>query len=154
MQQSKETVSIAPEKPTSKFVYEHQILLNETNAMGGVVYFAHFAKWQGMVREWILCQHPKFKEIVERPIEMITRNCSVEYLGHLYFGDVVQIEAATYDVRPTSFMMEFRYYRKDPTALVATGLQKVTFADRKTGQICRIPPEILEIAKTAEKTTA
>ena len=37
--------------PGKEFVYKHTVYLNETNAMGGVVYFANFVKWQGVVRE-------------------------------------------------------------------------------------------------------
>ena len=37
--------------PGKEFIYKHTVYLNETNAMGGVVYFANFVKWQGIVRE-------------------------------------------------------------------------------------------------------
>ena len=33
------------------FTYKHTVHLHETNAMGGVVYFANFVKWQGIARE-------------------------------------------------------------------------------------------------------
>ncbi len=34
-----------------EFAIEHRVYFNETNAMGGVVYFANYVKWQGMTRE-------------------------------------------------------------------------------------------------------
>lgn len=134
-----------------EFTYEHLILLNETNAMAGVVYFANFVKWQGMAREYILIQHPKFKEIMSRSIEMITHSCSVDFLDHLYFGDTVQIKITSKRVLPTSFIMVFRYFNKLTNKLVATGEQKITFANLQTRQLCKMPEEIYELAKTVEE---
>lgn len=135
------------------YIYEHLVLLNETNAMGGVVYFSNFVKWQGMAREYILRQHPMFGKIVSGGLEMITTSCNVEFLGHLYFGDTVQVKITARDVLPTSFIIKFEYFNRETGKLVATGEQKVTFANKQTGQICRIPEEIFELAKAVEVKT-
>lgn len=135
-----------------EFVYDHIVMLNETNAMAGVVYFSNFVKWQGIAREFILSQHPKFKEIMGRPIEMITQSCSVNFLGHLYFGDKVQIKVTTKRILPASFVMVFRYFHKETNKLVATGEQKVAFASLQTRDLCKVPEEIYELAKSIEET--
>jgi len=135
-----------------EFVYEHIVMLNETNAMAGVVYFSNFVKWQGMAREFILSQHPKFKEIMSRPIEMITQSCSVNYLGHLYFGDKIQIKVTAKRILPASFVMAFRYFNKDTSKLVATGEQKVAFANIQTRELCKVPEEIYQLAKSIEES--
>lgn len=132
------------------YYYDHLVLLEETNAMGGVVYFSNFVKWQGMAREYILTQHPGFKELMSGPAEMITHSCSVRFLDCLYFGDTVRIKVSTKDIMPTSFRMIFAYCNKETGKLVAEGEQKVTFSDKTTGELCRVPKEILELAKRAE----
>jgi len=134
----------------NEFTFEHTVFLNETNAMAGVVYFSNFVKWQGMARESILRQHPKFKEIMSRPIEMITRSCSVNFLDHLYFGDEVLIKVSTKQVLPASFVMVFHYLNKTTNKLVAIGEQKIAFADLQTRQLCMVPDEICELAKSVE----
>ncbi|MFZ5801994.1 MAG: acyl-CoA thioesterase [Candidatus Omnitrophota bacterium] len=136
---------------TGKYVHRHTILLNETNAMGGVVYFSNFVKWQGIVREMVLKERCDYRALFSEPVDMITHSCSVKFLQHLYFGDVVRIEMATDHILPTSFVMFFEYYRDSEGALAATGEQKVTFADRATGVLCRIPGPILEIAKSLKR---
>jgi len=134
-----------------EFVYEHMVLLNETNAMAGVVYFSNFVKWQGMAREFILSQHPKFKEMMSRPIEMITQNCSVNFLGHLYFGDKIQIKVTTRRILPASFVLVFRYFNKETNQLIATGEQKVAFANLQTRELCETPEEIRQLAQSVEE---
>lgn len=126
------------------------VLLNETNAMGGVVYFSNFVKWQGIAREFVVREQTDYKQLMASPVEMITHSCSVEFLSHLYFGDVVRIELSTANILPTSFVMLFRYFNDETNQLVATGKQKITFASKGSGQGCRIPEEILRLAKVFE----
>lgn len=133
-----------------EYFYDHLVLLEETNAMGGVVYFSNFVKWQGMAREYLLTQHPSFREIISGPQEMITHSCSVRFLDHLRFGDTVRIKVFTKEIMPTSFVMIFKYFNQATGKLVAEGEQKVTFADKTTGQLCRIPKEIMELAESAQ----
>lgn len=135
---------------TKKFLFKHVILLNETNAMGGVAYFANFVKWQGMAREMILRQSPYFKELIIQPIDMITHSCSVKFLGHLYFGDIVRIEVQTKNILPASFVLIFHYYNNETDNLVGTGEQRVTFSERSSGQLCRMPEALVHLAKEVE----
>ena len=132
------------------YFYDHLVLLEETNAMGGVVYFSNFVKWQGMAREYILTRHPSFREIISGPAEMITHSCSVRFLDHLRFGDTLRIQVSTKEIMPTSFVMIFEYFNKETGKLVAEGEQKVAFADKTTGQLCRVPREIIELVKSVE----
>lgn len=133
-----------------KYCVKFTVTLSDTNAMGGVVYFANFVKWQGMVRELIMRHKCDFKQVMSRSLQMITHSCSVKFSGHLYFGDVVRIEVQTKQVLPTSFVMLFQYFNDETDGLVATGEQKVTFADSKTGQLCRVPEEIYQLAEEVE----
>jgi len=140
-------------KPSHSYVYRHTVLLNETNAVGGVVYFSNFVKWQGMAREWILMENTDYKKIMSQPIEMATHSCSVLFHKHLYFGARVRIEIQTTKILPTSFVMQFRYFNDQTNDLVATGEQKITFMNTKSGELCRIPEEIMGLAKAVEVQT-
>ncbi len=144
--QLKEIVTSKEGKHCVKF----DITLGDTNAMGGVVYFSNFVRWQGVVRELIMKQKCDFRKIMSQPLQMITHSCSVRFSDHLYFGDVVRIEVQTKQVLPTSFIMLFNYFNDGTNALVAIGEQKITFSDSKTGQLCRIPEEIYKLAKEVE----
>ena len=147
-----EIVGLLEKNSTREKVYvlRHAVTFSETNAMGGVVYFSNFVKWQGVARELILCQKIEYKKLMSSSLEIITHSCSAKFLEQLYFGDVARIEVQTRDVLPTSLVIQFRYFDDKTDKLVATGEQKVAFADGKKGELCRIPPEIQALAKEVE----
>ena len=138
---------------TKAFVLKHTVSLSETNAMGGVVYFSNFVKWQGIARELIMRQNVDYKNLMASPLDLITHSCSVKFLGHLYFGDVVRLEIQTKKVLPTSFVMLFEYLKDESSDVVAIGEQRVTFANRENGELCRMPREIFDLAKQVELET-
>ena len=135
------------------FILRHVVSLSDTNAMGGVVYFSNFIKWQGMARELIMRQKVDYKKLIASPLDMITHSCSAKFLGHLYFGDVVRLEVQTKKILPTSFVMVFEYLRDGGGDVVAVGEQRVTFANRENGELCRMPQEIFDLAKQVELET-
>ncbi len=139
-----------PAERTKSFALRHTVSLSETNAMGGVVYFSNFVKWQGVARELILQRELDYKKLMAASIDMITHSCSIKFLGHLYFGDVVRFEIQTAKILPMSFVMLFEYFRDDNSKIVATGDQKVTFANSRDGNLCRIPSEIYDLVKRVE----
>jgi acyl-CoA thioesterase FadM len=130
------------------FTYEHLILFNETNALGGVAYFSNYVKWQGMAREYILCSHPQFKKLLSSGIEIVTNRCSVEFRDSLYFGDIVLIKIFIKQIMPASLTLLFEYLNKKTGQIVAIGEQKIAFINSESKQLCRMPKEILDLAES------
>ena len=126
-----------------EFVYKHTVFLHETNAMGGVVYFANFVKWQGIVREEFFTRaFPSWKEIMKLVMagsaNMITVEEHSRFRGHAFFGDTVIVRLQTANLKKVSFDLVFRMYRNTEDNLIYEGWQKLTFDDYK-GNFIPIP---------------
>ncbi len=132
--------------PKKEFVIEHRVYFNETNAMGGVVYFANFVKWQGMTREEFFVKvFPNWKEIMKLATEGFVNMITVEehsyFRRHAFFGDKITIKLQTAHLRKCSFDLLFRMYRNDEQELLYEGWQRVTFDDNH-GNFIPIPEPI------------
>ena len=95
-----------------EFTYKHTVYLNETNAMGGVVYFANYVKWQGMVREeFFMKAFPAWKEVMKLVMSgsanMITVEEHSRFRRHASFGDTVIIKLKTANLKKCSFDLIF-----------------------------------------------
>ena len=131
-----------------EFVYKHTVYLNETNAIGGVVYFSNYVKWQGMVREeFFMKVFPSWieimKEVSEGKVNMITVEEHSNFRRHAFFGDTIIIKLQTADVRRCSFDLKFKMYRNSIEELIYEGWQTLTFMDYK-GDFISIPEPIRE----------
>jgi len=129
--------------PGKEFVYKHTVSLHETNAMGGVVYFSNFVKWQGMVREEFFTKaFPSWKEIMKLVMagsaNMITVEEHSRFRGHAFFGDTVIVKLQTANLKKVSFDLIFKMYRNTEDRLIYEGWQKLTFDDYK-GNFIPIP---------------
>ena len=130
--------------PGKEFVYKHTVYLNETNAMGGVVYFANFIKWQGIVREeFFIKAFPSWQEIMKLVMagsaNMITVEEHSKFKRHASFGDTIVIKLQTANLKKCSFDMVFRMYRSNTgDELIYEGWQRITFDDYK-GNFIPIP---------------
>ena len=79
-----------------EYIFKHTVYLNETNAIGGVVYFSNYVKWQGMVREeYFMKTFPSWiaimKEVEEGKVHMITVEEHSHFKRHAFFGDTIII---------------------------------------------------------------
>ena len=117
-----------------EFIYKHTVYLNETNAMGGVVYFANFVKWQGMVREeFFMKAFPSWEDIMKLvmagSVNMITVEEHSRFRRHAFFGDTIVIRLQTANLKKCSFDLVFKMYRNAETDLIYEGWQRITFDD-------------------------
>src|SRR3989338_6815700 len=134
--------------PGKEFTYKHTVYLNETNAMGGVVYFANFVKWQGVVREeFFIKAFPSWKEVMMLVMggsaNMITVEEHSKFKRHAMFGDTIVIKLQTANLKKCSFDMIFRMYRNNQDELIYEGWKRVTFDDYK-GNFIPIPEPFRE----------
>ncbi len=130
------------------FTFRHSVYFNETNAMGGVVYFANYVKWQGMVREdffqkavpnWDLLM----QEVVAGRVNMATVEEHSQFLQHCFFGDQITIQIHATEIRKLSFKILFSMTKNGRADLIYTGWQKLAFDDFK-GHFIPIPEILLQ----------
>lgn len=126
-----------------EFIHKHIVYLNETNAMGGVVYFANFVKWQGMVREdFFMNAFPTWEDVIKLvmagSVNMITVEEHSKFLRHAFFGDTVVIKVQTANLKKCSFDLVFKMYRIGEDGLIYEGWQRLAFDDYK-GNFISIP---------------
>ncbi len=134
--------------PGKTFCHIHTVYFNETNAMGGVVYYSNYTKWQGMVREdYFIATVPEWKaimiEVAKGNVNMITKEEHSTYIRHSYFGDVIRIELQTSDIKTYSFTMVFKMYKDETDELICESWQKLAFDDFK-GNFIPIPEPMLK----------
>ena len=129
------------------FVYKHIVYFNETNSMGGVVYFSNYVKWQGMVREAFLQNAvPGWKtimrEVMAGRVNMITAEEHSRFTHHAFFGDEITIKIYATEVHKLSFKIIFEMTKNSSSELIYTGWQKLAFDDFK-GNFIPIPEALL-----------
>ena len=134
--------------PGRTFSVTHRIFFNETNAMGGVVYFSNFVKWQGMVREAFLTQAvPEWPILLEEArqgnVNMITVEEHSTFIDHVYFGDVVKINIHAVELRRMSFKIVFEMTKNGTDKIIYSGWQKLAFQDKK-GLLMAVPSALFD----------
>jgi enediyne core biosynthesis thioesterase len=126
-----------------KFIFEKTVYLGDTNAEGNV-YFSRYFEWQGQAREAFYKKYFPI-EIWNTGLKIITVNALIEYKKEAYLFDEISIEIQLRNLKQASAEMIFTYIKKNTGELVATGLQKVAFAD-KSGKLIHMPEKINQIA--------
>ncbi|MBU1128373.1 MAG: acyl-CoA thioesterase [Candidatus Omnitrophica bacterium] len=134
--------------PNKKFIYEHTVFFNETNAMGGVVYYSNYVKWQGITREdYFIKTVPEWQlimqEVANGKVNMITVEEHSHFFKHAFFGDKITIELHTEDIKQYCFNMVFVMRNIEKDDILYKGWQKLTFDDFK-GNFVPIPPPMLK----------
>jgi YbgC/YbaW family acyl-CoA thioester hydrolase len=135
--------SLGEKMSGKEFVFEHRVYLNETNAFGGVVYFANYVKLQGVVREeFFMKTFPMWelimKEVEEGKVHMITVEEHSKFIRHAFFGDNIIIKLQTANVKRCSFDLRFKMYRNSDQEFIYEGWQTLTFMDY-SGDFITIP---------------
>jgi acyl-CoA thioesterase FadM len=133
-----------------QFIYNHLVYLNETNAMGGVVYYSNYSKWQGIVREafFIRCV-PEWQQILAEVLKgnvgMITVEEYSSFIHHAYFGDEIVIKAVAKDIQKFNFKIAYEMTKEGQQEIIYQGWQKIAFSDNK-GKFIPIPEPFLKAA--------
>ncbi len=133
--------------PGKIFELRHTVYFNETNAMGGVVYYSNYVKWQGMTREdYFIKTVPEWKiimqEVAKGNVNMITVEEHSYFIKHAFFGDELIIKLQTGDIRKYSFNMIFEIAKFGTEEPIYKGWQKLAFDDFK-GKFISIPEPML-----------
>jgi acyl-CoA thioesterase FadM len=122
------------------FDYETTITIGDTDLMQAV-YFAHFFKLQGVVRElWVLNAVANSKRHLAEGLVLITKSASCEYFRNLHLFDRVVCKMQIRNLRQASSELVFRFYHGTTGELHAEGVQKVAFMDRD-GRVRRMPDD-------------
>lgn len=134
--------------PHTKFAYERDVLLKQTNLLGNT-YFSNYVEWQGEAREKFLLVHPAAKEfLATNPhLAMITYCVYQRFITNSFFGDRIRIEVNSRDLEKHSLVLVFRYYNCKDNSLVAEGWQKICFSDTQKNELCSIPQIFIDLAE-------
>ncbi len=144
-------------KNENSFLVEHTVYFNETNAVGGVVYFSNFVKWQGMVREkYFIDTVPEWRDIMKYiqagKLNMITVEEHSFFSHHAFFGDKIIIKLQTTNIKKYSFDMIYTMINAETEKLVYEGFQRLTFDDF-SGKFIEIPPPMLASVRKYQMTS-
>lgn len=127
------------------FDYTTTATIGDTDVMQGV-YFAHFFKIQGTVRElWVRQAVRDSEQLLRDGLLILTRHASCDYHRHFRLFDPIACRMQIRNLRPASAELVFRFHHGVTGALHAEGLQQVAFAEA-SGRICRMPDEFREAA--------
>ena len=134
--------------PNKIFEYKHTVYFNETNAMGGVVYYSNYVKWQGMTREEFLVKTvPEWKLIMQQvangSVNMITAEEHSRFIQHAFFGDEIVIRIHAEEIKKFSFNIVFEMTKNGSDTIIYEGWQRLAFDDFK-GNFVPIPAPLLK----------
>lgn len=134
--------------PGKIFSHSHLVYFNETNSMGGVVYFSNYVKWQGMVREEFFIKtvpgwQLMMKEVISGNLNMLTAEEYSRFIRHAFFGDEIIIKIYATEIKKLSFKIMFEMTKTGHSDLIYTGWQKLAFEDCK-GNFIPIPEPLLK----------
>lgn len=127
--------------------FEHHttITLGETDHSQGV-YFTHFFKLQGIVRElWVLHAVAHSERHLRDGLGLVTRSAACDYHRRLKLFDPVVCRMHIRNLRLASSDLVFRFYHGTTGELHAEGWQRVAFA-RSDGRLCRMPEDFRRAA--------
>lgn len=129
------------------FVYEKQVYLSDTNAVGNT-YFAKYFEWQGIVREsfFFRCLFPDPQAFAKSGIKLITAEAHMKYKHETVLLDRVIIRLKMGRVRRTSAELLFKFLDKKTNRLIGEGSQVVVFAD-STGKPIPMPEIVVQNLK-------
>lgn len=125
-----------------KFTVNKMVCFGDTNLEGNV-YFVNFFKWQGEVRELFLKEIcPNFVDKFNKGLRLYTANASVEYLDEARIYDEIEISLQLFSPKMASVKEYFEFRNVKTNKLIATGEQKIVFANADK-KVVRIPADIL-----------
>lgn len=129
------------------FVYEKQVYLSDTNAVGNT-YFAKYFEWQGIVREsfFFKCLFPDPAAFAKSGIKLITAEAHMKYKHETVLLDKVVIKLTMGKVRRASAELLFTFRDKNTNKLIGEGSQVVVFADN-TGKPIPMPDVVIKNLK-------
>jgi acyl-CoA thioesterase FadM len=138
------------------FDYATTITIGDTDLMQAV-YFAHFFKLQGVVRElWVLNAVDNSRQLLRDGVVLITRSAASDYHRNLHLFDPVVCRMQIRSLKAASAELVFRFHHGLTGELHAEGLQRVAFMDR-SGRVRRMPEEFrtaaLRYLEVPEPTT-
>lgn len=127
--------------------FEHHttITLGDTDHTQAV-YFTHFFKLQGIVRElWVLQAVSHAERHLREGLVLLTRSASCDYHRRLKLFDPLLCRMQIRNLGQASAELVFRFYHATTGELHAEGVQRVAFAGAD-GRICRMPEDFRRAA--------
>lgn len=134
--------------PATKFSYEKEVLIRQTNLMGNT-YFANYIEWQGEAREKFFLAHPAASEFLKQnpDLVLVTYCLYHRFIENSFFGDRIRIDITTREIKKYDLIVVFRYYNVKTESLIGEGWQKICFSDRNTNQLSPVPQIFLDLAE-------
>ena len=131
------------------FKFIKSVLLKHTNFMRNA-YFSNYVEWQGDTRESFFLAQPQAVAFMKANphIAMVTHSLGHRFIMDTYYGDQIQIGMTTKDILDYSVILLFKYHHLENQNLIGEGWQKICFRDTLREELCRIPPILVELAKT------
>ena len=124
-----------------EFIFELVVYLKDTNLFGNA-YFASYFDWQGKAREEFFRKIiGGEKSFLTTGIKLVTIEASMQYKKEVTLFDEVQVRLRVDNIKVATFELFFTYINKKTSDIIATGKQKIGFAD-SSYNVIPIPEEM------------
>ena len=112
----------------------------------GFVHPYYYYEWTSFVRESFFQKSVlNFKDVIARPIKMMTTKIVCELLEDSEFGDQLEAQLTVEKVKRVSFDMIIRFINLDKNKVVCQTTHTVVFIDSQTEKFASIPDEMKQV---------
>jgi len=128
------------------FVFDQITVFFKHIDVSGKVAHSNYFDWAGFAREaYFQDTVSNFREVVSRPIKMMTVYMTHDIFEDAEFGDKIEVHLTTSKIKKFSFEMLLKYYRSNDKKLLCEGKQRVVFVDSRSEKFTFIPKEMMDV---------
>lgn len=128
------------------FFYKNLPVFFKHTDICGFVHPYNFLEWTSYVREaFFQTAVTNFKQVLQRPVKMMTTRISSVFLGDAEFGDQFEARLSVDKIKKVSFDMIVRFYHLKKDILICETRHTVVFVDADREDFAPIPSEIGDI---------
>jgi acyl-CoA thioesterase FadM len=128
------------------FVFDKCAIFFKHTDQLGLAHPYHFMEWTSFVREaFFLETVSNFKEVLARPIKMMTTKIYSQIFNDSEFGDIFEARLTVGKIKKLSFEMIIRFVNKRKKEVAAETVHAIVFVDSEKECFSDIPKEMMEV---------
>lgn len=121
------------------------VFFKHTNQLGNAHPY-NFMEWTSFVREaFFQATVPNFKDVLMRPIKMMTTKIASTILSESEFGDELEARLTVGKIKKVSFDMIIRFVNTRKKKVACETVHTVVFVDSQLGSFADIPKEMMDV---------
>lgn len=137
------------------FIYDKISVFFKHTDYHGYVHPYNFLEWTSYVREaFFQSTVSNFKEVLERPIKMMTAKITALFFSDSYFGDSFEARLTVGRIKKVSFDMIIRFYNLRKKEVVCQTTHTIVFVNSRDGNFSEIPIEMSRVIANYSESKA